>query len=93
MKHITKQYSMSSIMTIPTYCGSKPKTIWEVTNNTLMQANCPKCIDLYYQDHSNADCGTNPYFNAHNSEGNKKLRIIKAKKLKKEGSIRSKEDA
>lgn len=83
MKHITTQYTTSAIIMVPTYCGSKPKTIWEVTNNSLMHADCPKCIDLYYQDHPNADCGKNPYFNAHNSEGNEKLRTLKTKKLKK----------
>lgn len=78
LKHITKEYTGLGLSIAPTYCGYNAKTIWELTNNTLMRADCLKCIDLYYQDHPNADCGRNPYFCAHNPGGNSRLRKIKA---------------
>ncbi len=77
MKHITKEYVGLGMKIAPTYCGFEAKSIFQLTNNTLMQSECPKCIDLYYQEHPNADCGRNPYFCAHDSKGNSTLRKMK----------------
>lgn len=82
--HITKEYVGLAMKIAPTYCGFKAKKIHQLTNHTMMGVpDCLKCIDLYYQDYPNVDAGRNPYFSAHNSEGNEKLRAIKAKKAKK----------
>lgn len=81
MKHIAIDY-WNGDRNI-TYCGKIPKNIFNVTSSAGNE-DCPKCTDLYYQDHPNSNCHVNPYFCAHNPEGNLRLRAIKAKQALQE---------
>lgn len=82
MKHIAIDYYNGDINV--TYCGEVPKNIFKVTSSAGTE-ECSKCTDLYYQDHPNSNCHVNPYFDAHNPEGNSKLRAIKTEKQNNEG--------
>lgn len=63
------------------YCGKEPKDIFHSASSPGRDGTCLKCQDLYYQKHPNANAGSNPYFSAHNPQGNSELRKKQIKAL------------
>ena len=84
MKHIAIDYDYRLGEKNITHCGAIPKDAHGVLGSPQHHGECPACIDLHYQEHPNCNPYYNPYFCAHNPEGNSKLRKIKVDKLKRQ---------